>query len=78
MLHITLLLCTFVGNNIIDDDIVMQANLLVISFTTRMWWYDVGRIAHWSTSRSSLEATGCRHWASACIALLQQPPNNFV
>jgi len=28
----------------------------------------------WSISRASLEATGCHHWASACIALPLQPP----
>jgi len=68
-----LLLCTFVGNNKIDDD-KNAGKLLVISFTLRMWWYDVGRIAQLSTSRASLEATGCRHRANACIALLQHPP----
>ena len=29
---------------------------------------DVGCKARWSTSWASLEATGCRHWASASIA----------
>jgi len=28
--------------------------------------YNAGRIARWSTSRASLEATGCRHRASVC------------
>ncbi len=37
-----------------------------ISMAMEMQLYDVGRIARWSTSRDSLEATGCRHWASAC------------
>jgi hypothetical protein len=62
-----------VDNNKIDDD-KNAGKLLVISFTMRMWCYDVGRITQWSTSRALLEATRCRHWASACIALLQRPP----
>ena len=37
-------------------------------------WYDTGRIARWNTSRASLEANGCRHRASACIALPRWPP----
>ena len=36
--------------------------LLVISIAMAMHWYDAGRIAQWSTSRASLEATGCHHW----------------
>jgi hypothetical protein len=48
--------------------------VLVISITMRMRRYDAGRIARWSTSRASLEATGCRHWVSACTVLLQRPP----
>jgi len=39
---------------------------LVISIAMRMRRCDAGRIARWSTSRASLEATGCRHRASAC------------
>ncbi len=35
---------------------------------------NVGHIAQWSTSRASLEATGCRHWASACAILSRRPP----
>jgi hypothetical protein len=31
--------------------------------------YNAGCIAQWSTSRASLEATGCRHRSSACAVL---------
>jgi hypothetical protein len=48
--------------------------LLVISIAMRMQRYDVGHIARWSTSGASLEATGCRHWLSACAVLLRRPP----
>jgi len=40
----------------------------------QMRWYDVGRIAQWSTSRASLEATGCHHREKACAVLPRQPP----
>ena len=36
--------------------------------------YDAGRIAQWSTSKASLEATGCRHWLSARIVSPRQQP----
>jgi len=45
-----------------------------ISMAMGMQRYDAGRIARWSTSRASLEATGCRHWASACAVSPQRPP----
>jgi hypothetical protein len=48
--------------------------VLVILITMRMQWYNVGRIAQWSTSQASLEATGCCHQASACAVLPQRPP----
>ena len=35
---------------------------------------NAGRIAQWSTSQDSLEATGCRHRVSAHIALRWRPP----
>ena len=35
---------------------------------------DAWRIAQWGTSWASLEATGCRHRASACTTLLPRPP----
>ena len=40
--------------------------------------YDAGHIAQWSTSWASLEATGCHHWTSACIELLQQLPWSMI
>ena len=45
-----------------------------ISVAMAMQRYDAGRIARWSTSRASLEATGCCHWASACAVLPRWPP----
>ena len=36
--------------------------LLAILIAMQMWWYDIGHIDQWSTSRASLEATGCCHW----------------
>jgi len=48
--------------------------LLAISIAVAMKWYDVGRIAQWSTSRASLKATGCRHWLIACAVLPRWPP----
>jgi hypothetical protein len=39
---------------------------LAISIAVQLRRYNAGCIAQWSTSRASLEATGCRHWASAC------------
>ena len=48
--------------------------MLAISITMPMWQCNAGRIAQWSTSRALLEATGCRHRASACAALPRRPP----
>jgi hypothetical protein len=31
-------------------------------------------IAQWGMSRATLEATGCRHWATTCYVSPQQPP----
>ena len=47
---------------------------LANSMDMAMQRYDVRRIAQWSTSRASLEATGCRHQASACAVLPRQRP----
>ncbi len=47
---------------------------LAISIATRMRQYDAGHIARWSTSRASLEATGCCHRSSACAVFPQWPP----
>ena len=63
----------FVGNNGIDDD-KNAGKVLVILITMQMQQYDAGHITQWSTSRASLEATGCCHWASACVVLPKRPP----
>jgi len=47
---------------------------LAISIAMAMQRYDARRITQWSTSRASLEATGCRHQASACAVLPWRPP----
>jgi len=54
-----------VANNKIDET-QNAGKLTTISVAMAMQRYDAGRIAQWSTSRASLEATGCRHQASAC------------
>jgi hypothetical protein len=50
--------------------------LLAILIAMQMRRYDAGHITQcqWSTSRASLEATGCRHQVSECYVLPQQPP----
>ena len=48
--------------------------LLAISIAMRMQRYDAGCIAQYSTSRTSLGATGCCHRASACAVLPQRLP----
>jgi len=45
-----------------------------ISMAMAMQRYDAGHIARWSTSRDSLEATGCRHRASAYAVSPRRPP----
>jgi hypothetical protein len=45
------------GNNDIGDN-KNAGKLTTISMVMAMQWYDAGRIARWSTSRASLEATG--------------------
>ena len=47
---------------------------MAISIAMAMQRYDARRIARWSTSRASLEATGCRHRASACAVSPRWPP----
>ncbi len=37
---------------------------LAVLMAMAMCWYVTARIAQWRRSRASLEATGCRHWAS--------------
>jgi len=48
--------------------------LLAIWIAMQMWRYDQGRITQWSTSRASIEVTGCRHRVSTCIPSLWRPP----
>ena len=48
--------------------------LMAISIAMAMQRYNAGRIAQWNISRASLEATGCRHWVSACAVLPRRPP----
>ena len=47
---------------------------MAISIAMAMQRYNAGRIAQWNISRASLEATGCRHWVSACAVLPRRPP----
>ena len=47
---------------------------VAILITVWMWRCNAGRIAQWSTSCALLEATGCRHWLSACATLPRRPP----
>ena len=53
---------------------INAGKLLAILIAVQMPWCDAGRIARWSTSRASLDAAGCRHGASAHIALLRRLP----
>jgi hypothetical protein len=62
-----------VGDNEIGDD-KNEGKLLAISIATQTRRYDVGHIARWRTFRASLEATGCRHRASACAVSPRRPP----
>ena len=62
-----------VANNEIDET-KNAGKLTTISMAMAMQRYNAGRIARWSTSRASLEATGCRHRASACAVSPQRPP----
>ena len=48
--------------------------LMAISIAMATQRYNAGHIARWSTSRASLDATGCRHWSSACAVSPQRPP----
>jgi hypothetical protein len=62
-----------VGDNVISDD-KNEGKSLAISIAMAMQQYDTGRITQLSTSRAPLEATGCRHWASACAVSPWRPP----
>jgi len=61
-----------VANNKIDET-KNAGKLTTISVAMAMQRYDAGHIAQWSTSRASLEATGCHHLASACAVLPRRP-----
>ena len=62
-----------VGNNKLTATKIAGKSM-VISIPMAMQWYNAGRIALWSTSRASLEATGCRHRSSVCAVSPPQPP----
>jgi len=64
-----------VGDNEIGDDKNGGESLaILIAMAMAMQRYDPKRITQESTSRASLEATGCLHWASACAVLPRRPP----
>jgi len=70
-------LAMVVGNN--ESATTKNADkLLAISIALAMQQYDTRCIARWSTSRASLEATGCRHQASACAVSPRRPPWSTV
>ena len=48
--------------------------MLAILIAMRMWRYNAGHIARWSTSSATLEATGCCHRPSACAILPRRLP----
>jgi hypothetical protein len=62
-----------VTNNELDET-KNAGKSTTISMAVAMQRYDVGRIARWSTSRASFEATGCRHQVSACAVSPRRPP----
>ena len=62
-----------VGNNK-STATTNACELMAISIAMAMQRYNAGRIARWSTSGASLEATGCRHRSSDCAVLPQQLP----
>ena len=51
-----------------------EGESLAISIAMRMRRYNAGRIARWSTSKASLEATGHHHRPSACAVSPRRPP----
>ncbi len=62
-----------VGNNELNTTKNVGESL-AIPIAMQMRRYDAGQIVRWSTSRASLEATGCCHRASACAELPRRPP----
>ncbi len=66
-----------VGNN--ESAITKNAGkLMAILIAMAMQRYNAGCITQWSTSGASLEATGCRHWSSACAVLPRWPPLSTI
>ena len=64
-----------VTNNKIDDTKnAGRSKTISMAMAMQRYDYDAGRIAQWSTSRASFEATGCRHQASACAVSPRRPP----
>jgi len=61
-----------VANNEIDET-KNAGKLTTILMAMVVQRYDAGRITQWSTSRASLKATECHHWASACAVSPQRP-----
>ena len=59
------MLFSYVGGQQRIGDNKNEGESLVISIAMRMRRCDAGHIVRWSTSRALLEATGCRHLASA-------------
>ena len=66
-LTIPQLLATVVCKTIIEDNKKCRQ-------TAGDFGYNEGCIAQWSTSRASLEATGCWHWLSVCAVSPRRPP----
>ena len=66
-----------VANNEIDET-KNAGKSTTISMAMAMQRYNTGRIAQWSTSRASLEATGCRYRANAWAVLPQRPPWSMI
>jgi hypothetical protein len=62
-----------VANNEIDET-KNAGKSTTISMAMGMQRYEAGRIARWITLRASLEATECRHRASACTVSPRRPP----
>ena len=66
-----------VANNEIGDN-KNAGKSTTISMAMAMQRYDARRIARWSTSSASLEATGCLHRASACAVSPRRPPWSMI
>jgi hypothetical protein len=73
IMTVTWLVGTDMGDNKIDDA-KYAVKLLAISITMGMGQCNTGHIFQCSTSRASLEATGCRHRVSVCAILPWRQP----